>query len=418
MTVLLVQPAINFERTYPLGLAYLAGFLRRRGHAVGGFDARLDGEARYRRLLARPDLRWVGVSLYSANLEAGLGLARLARRLRPDVKVVLGGPHVTLAPDSLEGEACWDYLVRGDGEVPLAGLVEGAGEGVGVRGRCGQGQGQGQGNNAIYVHHDLDELELADREVFPVARYYGDILKADRRWTAVVASRGCHRRCAYCAAAALSGGSFRTRSVESVLEELARLQRDHHLTGVYLEDDNLLLDRPWLEGLLEALARRNPGLTLELPNGLDPMLLDDELLEAMAAGGVTALAVGIESTIEENQRFLRRPLDRGHLETVLRTCRALGLRTTGYVMVGLPHDRPAALARMFAEVRAMDLDLAHVSRYEPLPSTAPVARRALRAQTAAFYLYFYADPSRLASVVRQGASLASIGRRYAHWLLR
>ncbi|MDP6876138.1 MAG: methyltransferase dimerization domain-containing protein, partial [Alphaproteobacteria bacterium] len=50
-------------------------------------------------------------------------------------------------------------------------------------------------------------------------------------------------------------------------------------------------------------------------------------------------------------------------------CDALGLRTTGYLMVGLPHDSPAALARMFGAVKAMDLDLAHVSRYEPLPST-------------------------------------------------
>ena len=356
MTVLLVQPAVNFERTYPLGLAYLAGHLRRRGHTVGGHDARLDGEERYRRLLARPDLAWVGVSLYSTNVEAGLGLARLARRLRPDVKVALGGPHVTLAPETLKNEGCWDHLVRGDGEVPLARLVEGlAGEGILSRGEVGQGRG-------VHVHADLDELEPADREVFPIARYYGDILKADRRWTAVVASRGCTRDCGYCAAAALSCGSFRTRSVASVLDELTWLRQRHHLAGVYLEDDNLLLDRPWLERLLGALARQNPGLAIELPNGLDPMLLDDELLEAMAAAGVTALSLGIESTIEDNQLFLRRPLDRGHLRTILRTCRALGLRTTGYLLVGLPHDRPAALARMFRQIKAMDLDLAHISQ--------------------------------------------------------
>ena len=430
MTILLVQPAINFERTYPLGLAYLAGHLARRGHRVRGFDARLDGPSAFRRALAPRDLRLVGVSLYSTNLEAGLSLARLARRLRPDLRVVLGGPHVTLAPETLVRESCWDYLVRGDGEVPLAGLLEGETEGVGVVRRSemepgrgpgrGQGQGPGRGRDkTIYVHHDLDALEHADRRVFPVARYYGDILKARNRWTSMVTTRGCSRSCGYCSAARLSAGSHRARSAESVVSEMARLRRDHQLEGVYLEDDNLLQNRAWAVDLLQALASRNPGLSLELPNGLDPMELDDELIGLMRAAGVAALSLGIESTLEKNQRYLKRPVQRGHLERVLGRCRALGIRTTGYFILGLPHDSVPGLLKMFADVKRLDLDLAHVSVLEPLPGAAaqpsPGAYGALKAS---FYLYFYADVSRARSVMQQGAGLRKIARRYAQWLLR
>ena len=305
--------------------------------------------------------------------------------------------------------------------MPLAGLLEGeVGEGVICRGEGGQGLGQGQGqgiDNTIYVHQDLDSLEPADREVFPVARYYGDILKADNRWTAMVATRGCSLDCGYCSAFGLSLGQHRLRSVDSVVQEMARLERDHQLAGVYLEDDNLLLDRGWTVELLSALAARRGRLRVELPNGVDPMLLDDELLGLLGAAGVSAISLGIESTIEGNQQFLRRRLDRGHLGRVLGRARILGIRTTGFFIIGLPHDTTPALLRMFAEIKGMDLDLAHASLLRPPGVTIHGSSARLRALKAAFYLYFYADPARVAALARQGAGPGKMGRRYIHWLL-
>jgi len=256
--------------------------------------------------------------------------------------------------------------------------------------------------------------------VFPVARYYGDILKADRRWTAMVATRGCSLDCGYCSAARLSLGSHRKRSVESVLEEMARLRREHDLSGVYLEDDNLLLDRLYAARLLEALASRNPGLDIELPNGVDPMLLDRDMLELMRAAGITAVSLGIETTIEANQRFLRRPVDRDHLARVVRRARALGIRTTGFFIIGLPHDTTADLWAMFAEIKGMGLDLAHLSIWEPPPGRVgePGQSQRLRALKAAFYAYYYAHPARVLAVARQGATLPRMGRRFVQWLLR
>ena len=421
MTVLLLQPAINFERTYPLGLAYLAGHLRRRGHQVLGFDARLQGRAALARLLRqRRDVQWIGVSLYSTNLEAGLRLARLARRLASGARVVLGGPHPTLDPSSLAPQRCWDFLVRGDGEQPLAHLVEGRlHPAVVSREQLAQTAG------TIHVHQQLEELEFADRQVFAVDRYYGDILKRDRRWSAMVVTRGCVKRCGYCAASQLSCGLHRRRPVASVVEELQRLQMDHQLCGVYLEDDNLLADRAGAEELLEALQRHNPGLRIELPNGVDPMLLDPALLRLMRAAGITALSLGIESTLRENQLALKRPVDRQHLRRVLDCARSLGLRTTGFFIVGLPHDRPAAVLRGFADIKLSRLDLAHLSVWRPLPGAAlqhGPGGSFWRALKGAFYLYFYADPARLRAMVEQGelsaGFLLRMALRYIRWLRR
>ena len=96
MTVLLVQPAVNFERTYPLGLAYLAGHLRRRGHTVGGHDARLDGEERYRRLLARPDLAAEYSELKAHHQDGSLAAYRADKHLFVR-KVIRTSEYVALA---------------------------------------------------------------------------------------------------------------------------------------------------------------------------------------------------------------------------------------------------------------------------------------------------------------------------------
>jgi len=113
-------------------------------------------------------------------------------------------------------------------------------------------------------------------------------------------------------------------------------------------------------------------------------------------------------------------VDRDHLELVLQQSRSRGIRTTGYFIIGLPHDTTPGLLRMFADAKRGGLDLAHVSVFEPLPGIEPPCEgaRLNRALKGAFYLYFYADPARALSMIRQGAGVLKMGRRYIQWLLR
>ena len=414
--VLLVQPAVNFERTYPLGLAYIAGILRRHGVEVSGIDLRLAQAGALEAKLGASSYDLVGVTAYSSAPEAAARVAQAVRRHQPDARTVLGGPHAAFfgkgaAPG---GDSLWDHVVRGDGELPMLALARGE-ELPGERG-------------GLYLHPDLADLDFPDREVFPLERYYSDGLHTGR-WTAMVASRGCSRRCGHCAAFHLSGGVHRRRDPAAVVEELRRLNHDHGVDGVMLEDDTLFADRAWALELLTAMADANTGVRLHLPNGTDPMLLDDELLAAAARAGVTSLALGIESLDPAKQAALGRIIEPGHLRQVIRTARQLGMRVAGYFIIGLPGDTVPGVLAQYPRMRRLGLDLAHVSVYQdlpglplPAPSTTPARRAALAALKGLFYPYYYADAARIRRALGKAepspALLIRAAARFSHWVLR
>lgn len=424
MRVLLVQPPLNFERTYPLGLAYLAGHLGRHGVTVSGVDLRLDGRRGLWRALdhGRPEL--VGVSAYSSNLAEALQVCAAVRRLCPGATLVLGGPHATLGVNARALSGCCDFLVRGDGEAPLLALARGEREAPGVV----RPEQAGEDPAGIHVHQALEELDFPDRRVFPLERYYAGDLK-EGLWTAMVASRGCARACAFCSARRLCRGEQRRRQPDAVIEELRRLRAEHGVSGVQLEDDNLFAHRPWADALFEALCREGAGLRLQLPNGADPADLDEELVALLRRAGVESLALGIESLDRKTQRLLRRPVDRAHLERVIAACRRHGIRVAGFFIIGLPGDTARGVLRLFGQIDALGLDLAHVSALQELPGldlpgppASPARRRTMLLLQRAFYLRYYARPARIRAMLGRGplspAFVRKLALRFAQWVAR
>ncbi len=417
--VLLIEPSRSRELTYPLGLAYLAGNLRRAGATVHGIDLRIESDAALNRLLKTQPFAIAGIRVMSTEVRRAASIAALVRRLQPRALIVAGGPHATLAPNDVLARVGVDAAVRGDGELPLAKLWSGEPTPPGVV--------RGDGGSAeVYVHDELGALDFPDRTTFPMHRYYRQGSFGGIARTAMIATRGCVKRCSYCSAHALCRGSFRKREPDAVVEEIRRLRAEHGMRGVVFEDDALVIDPGWAKELFERIAVRAPGTTIDLPNGANPDLLDEDLLNAMAGAGVRSIAFGLESLCGDNQRSIDRTFDVGHLERVARHARRRGISTTGYFLIGLPHDTPLGLLSQAAAIRRLPLDLAHVSVYRRLPGQPlqqahrPMAWTALRAVRAGFYLQYYGEPARLGAVVdRAGGGLSgvtTIARRAARWL--
>lgn len=70
--------------------------------------------------------RWVGFSMFTANLPAVHILSRLLKREEPHIKIVVGGPHVTLAKNKVLTDApATDFAIQGEGEGPILDLIRG-----------------------------------------------------------------------------------------------------------------------------------------------------------------------------------------------------------------------------------------------------------------------------------------------------
>jgi anaerobic magnesium-protoporphyrin IX monomethyl ester cyclase len=118
--LLLVRPKINLSFAMPnppIGLGYLAGILRARGHKVDILDCAII-KASYLQIIARikeinPDV--IGITALSPYYTEMRLFGRLLRRLK--IPIILGGIHVSAVPELSLRECGADLAVIGEGEL-------------------------------------------------------------------------------------------------------------------------------------------------------------------------------------------------------------------------------------------------------------------------------------------------------------
>ncbi len=246
---------------FPLGLLYLAGYVRERGHDVAIFDGTFctDESAFGRRLGAEtPDL--VGISALQPTRDTALTLATMAADA--GYPVIVGGPDPTATPasyllsgpadGSVEGNV--DVVVHHEGEQTMARLLDlvdegrfdletvSAEPGVAVR-----RDGTVVVNQPRPPIENLDELPLPARDLIDMDRYIQTWEQDQGYASATIATtRGCPFGCAWCRDA-VHGDGFRQRSPESVAAEVKVLSETYGVERLRFVDDVDGMDRRWFE---------------------------------------------------------------------------------------------------------------------------------------------------------------------------
>lgn len=403
--VLLIQPELGFEATFPLGLATLATTLRARGHRVHGSDMRINvlpGTLTMHG--ARPDLIVIDTSIRNAH-----AVARVLEALPQAIpKIVIGAAAVLHPAYFIHAGAIG--VVTGDPEAVVPAMIEG--DVVDVAERPGLVTGkQATRDCPINPVAWVGKIPPADRHVFP-ARVYGGhpFRKGERRHAAIETSRGCPFNCLFCPVPARFGGNHRVRPVDDVVDEVGRLNREFEVTSLWIEDEQPLADIGHFRNLLAVLRRDFKNVELELPNGLRPDLLDDDLIDELAFSGCKRLAIGIESGSEDVRERLNRPISDDRLRQIVNRCRSKGIIAAGYFMIGLPGESYLDRAKTLTAASMLDLPYSHISVFWPFSELAHQNER-LESVRALGYAMIYLNPMRALSLARHGdVSIGSLPR--------
>ncbi len=419
--ILLIVPPVTFEAIHPLAMASLATKLLEIGEVVEGLDLRLD-PAGLARLDRTPCPQLVIIDTSIRNLDTVHRLIAEVRR-RCSAPVAVTGVAASLHPDRFLGPNGADAAITGDPEAVVPTLLAHIeGQHGPVPGARLSGDGM-SGRMAPGPFLSARDLPVPDRAVFPLLRYTHAGSRPGRVSAAIETSRGCSLACTFCPVPARYGGTCRVRETASVLDEMARLRREHGVDSFVFEDEQPLLDRPAFETLLEGIRQRLPGVELSFPNGLRPDLLDRALIDAMAAAGTRRVALGIENPSPAVRDRIGRPFDDRHLTNLLDAMRRHGIVTTGYYMAGVPEADATEAIALLGAMPNPRLDYVHVSVCWPwqdlVDRPTPAMRRAALVRTAA-YLAAYADPRRAIRLARAGhispARLPWVAGRLATWI--
>lgn len=357
---------------YPsLGIAGIAAVLRDRGfadvHVIDSASPRMgyrEFERRIRRL--RPEI--VGFTSTTIDWPEVVALARLVKRVDPDIVVLVGGFQMSCYPQECLAFPCVDVGVEGDGEETMLEIVEAVAAGRSLWGIPGTWQrhpetGRAAAGPARQPLQDLDSLPFAARDLFPNEHYRAITIQAP--FATMVTARGCPYSCRYCGQSA-SRERYRWRSAESVYEEIRSLVAQGFRELIFF-DETFTVNRKRTFELCERLIRGGVQVPWTCRTRVD--LVDRELLVLMKRAGCRRLQMGIESGSPEVLERMGRKIDLGQVERGFALAEQVGFERRGYFMLGyLDETEEQARATIDMACR-MRLDWASFSRVIGLPAT-------------------------------------------------
>lgn len=261
---------------FPLGLLYLASYVRENGHEVAIFDGTFeDDESSFARRLAAEEPDAVGISALLPNRDMALRLAKMARDA--GVAVIFGGPDATKYPWRYLGYPQVDVVVHHEGELTIKRLLDllDAGQfnreafqhelGVAYRDECGDPVVNLPRPNI----ENLDELPLPARDLIDMDRYL-DTWRETNGYSSLTVStaRGCPYGCEWCQDA-VYGTSYRQRSPESVAREMKILKETYQIDRLRIVDDVDGIDREWFDSWAAAAEQMDAAIPFEALDELE-----------------------------------------------------------------------------------------------------------------------------------------------------
>ncbi|MEW5867083.1 MAG: glycosyltransferase [Bacillota bacterium] len=379
MRVLLVNPSGGyFPHEYPpLGLLYIASYLRANGHVVGFYD---EGAIRRDRLSIwsyaeafEPEVS--GFSLYTTNVLHAYELIKQCKARFPECTVIAGGPHATAVPELTMAECPQvDYLVVGEGEITTAELLAALARGEDASGISGvvlrrPGSDPCRGVMAGPPRQRIPNLDLLPHPAYDLlegSEYSGDQLVLGTRVASVITSRGCPHNCVFCNKAVF-GSRYVRRSPVNVAEEIEALVRRSGVDSIYFMDDLFAVDRGWLEEFFCEMEARGLRLPWKCEGRVDS--LGPATFKLMRAHGCYLVQFGVESGNNEVLQDIRKRITVDKAQAAFKAARAAGLMTHGFFMLGHRLDTRATIRETMDFAKSLDPDFVSFFVLVPFPGT-------------------------------------------------
>ncbi len=259
---------------FPLGLLYLAGYVRAQGFEVAVFDSTFaHGLDEFSAALQteKPDI--VGISAMLPTRETALEMAQLAHAW--GATVVLGGPDPTQTPLAYLAQPQVDVVVHHEGEQTIAALMAlheaGRLDLSALREEPGiafRDNGRPIVNEPRRPIEHLDDLPLPARDLIDMSRYLAFWKDTNGYASLTIATaRGCPYGCEWCQDG-VHGNGFRQRSPESVAAEVKVLKEAYEIDRLRVVDDVDGLPRDWIESWATAAERLDAVIPFEGLNEL------------------------------------------------------------------------------------------------------------------------------------------------------
>jgi hopanoid biosynthesis associated radical SAM protein HpnJ len=286
----------------------------------------------------------------------------------PNLLVGFVGAKVAVQPEeSLARAKVLDFVAGNEFDFTIKEIAEGKpfAEVDGIMYRAPDGSLVKNKDRAIL--HDMDQLPFvteAYKKHLRIEDYFiGYLLHP---YVSLYTGRGCKSRCTFCLWPQTVGGhTYRTRSVENVIEEIRQAKAAFPQVKEFMfDDDTFTDDLPRAEAIAKELGKM--GITWSCNAKAN---VPFKSLKVFKENGLRLLLVGYETGNQQILHNIKKGMRIEVAKQFTKDCHTLGIKIHGTFIVGLPGETKETLQETIAFAKEINPHTIQVSLAAPYPGT-------------------------------------------------
>lgn len=269
----------------------------------------------------------------------------LVKSIYPEVPVILGGIYASLIPDHAKKVTKPDHIIEGPGEWKVLELLIHL-----LKLKSGE----------IKQYNNIDE--------YPYAAFN---LVQNLRYICIMTARGCPYNCSFCAQKSIST-KFSQRDPEKVVEEVADRYNNFGVKDFAFYDDALFINKKrHIQPILQGIINIRLPIRLHTPNGLFAREIDEELAELMYRSNFKTIRLSFETSNESRRKDMFNKISNTGMKTAVRNLIGAGFKSSdleAYVIMGLPGQSLDEILESIIYVNNLGVQV-KLASYSPIPGT-------------------------------------------------
>ena len=308
-------------------------------------------------------------STYIWNIYDIVKLCENLKKVKPEIKIGLGGPEVTYdSENAMEKYEFLDYILCGEGELVFRDLV------MYLQGNKNIEDVEGivyRNNGEIVVNRPKELLQNLDEIPSPYENL--DPKEYENRIVYYETSRGCPFNCQYCLSSAIKG--LRYFSIDRVKRDLKNLI-DARVSQIKFIDRTFNANKKFAKEIMEFLMENDNGYTT-YHFEVTAHLLDDDMLEFLkdCKEGLFQFEIGVQTTNQEALDAVGRRDDFEKLSYVVKTIESYqNIHQHLDLIAGLPYEGYDSFEKSFNDVFGLQIEQLQLGFLKMIKGTGMRAR--------------------------------------------
>jgi radical SAM superfamily enzyme YgiQ (UPF0313 family) len=274
-----------------------------------------------------PDI--VGITASTLSYSRAIQIMKVIRLLAPKALRIIGGPHISCLPESLD--PIFDLGVIGDGEETLLEIIQVAKKEdlVHIPGTC-----RFEGDQVKITHRypiNLEKVPIPKLHIYAPYSYKHGII-------GFITSRGCPFSCVFCYSKVMRKG-VSNHPIKWIADHFEYATKDLKAKYIVLWDDNICLNIDRLTQLAEELERRQIR-DFELSVNLRSSTISEELCILLQRLHVRNCFSGFESGSDKVLKAIKgKDASISKHKETMKLTNKYGINLTVNFMLGMPEEK-------------------------------------------------------------------------------